>query len=30
MKISRVDGSAGNESARNFEKAVYSSFEAFK
>ena len=26
MKNSQVDGGAGNESARNFEKAVYSSF----
>ena len=28
MKNSRVDGGAANESARNFEKAVYSSFVA--
>ena len=26
MKNSKIDGGAGNESARNFEKAVYSSF----
>ena len=27
MKNSRIDGGSGNESARNFEKAVYSSFK---
>lgn len=27
MKNSKIDGGAGNESAENFEKAVYSSFE---
>ena len=30
MKNSKIDGGSGNESARNFEKAVYSSFEDYE
>ena len=30
MKTSKFDGGAGNESAQNFEKAVYSSFKTLK